>query len=70
MKKTFFYIIMATIFLGLFGCSNTTTAETDYEDATESIADSSVVENSTEALSSEKEPPTEKDDSIPEECVD
>ena len=36
---------MATIFLGLFGCSNTTTEETDYEDATESIADSSVVEN-------------------------
>ena len=61
---------MATIFLGLFGCSNTTTVETDYEDATESIADSSVVENSTEALSSEKEPPTEKDYSIPEEFVD
>ena len=61
---------MATIFLGLFGCSNTTTVETDYEDATESIADSSVVENSTEALSSEKEPSTEKDYSIPEEFVE
>ena len=61
---------MATIFLGLFGCSNTTNVETDYEDATESIADSSVVENSTEALSSEKEQPTEKDYRIPEEFVD
>lgn len=70
MKKTLFYIIMATISLGLFGCNNTTTAETHYKDATESKADSGVAENSTEALSSEKEQPTEKDYRIPEEFVD
>lgn len=70
MKKIFFYIIIATISLGLFGCNNTTTEETHYKDTTESIADSGVAENSTEALSSEKEQPTEKDYSIPEEFVD
>lgn len=61
---------MATISLGLFGCSNTTTAETHYEDITESIADSGVSENSAESLSSKKEQPVEKDYSIPEEFVD
>ena len=70
MKKIFFYTIIATISLGLFGCNNTTTEETHYKDTTESIADSGVAENSTEALSSEKEQPTEKDYSIPEEFVD
>ena len=50
MKKIFFYTIIATISLGLFGCNNTTTEETHYKDTTESIADSGVAENSTEAL--------------------
>lgn len=61
---------MATIFLGLSGCSNTTTAETHYKDTTESIADSEVADTSAESLSSEIEQPVEKDYSIPEEFVD
>ena len=70
MKKNFFYIITATISLGLLGCNNTTTAETHYKDTTESIADSSVADTSAESLPSEKEQPVEKDYSIPEEFVD
>lgn len=70
MRKTFFYIIMATIFLGLSGCSNTTTAETHYKDTTELIADSEVADTSAKSLSSKIEQPVEKDYSIPEEFVD
>ena len=70
MKKIFFYIITATVSVGLFGCNNTPTTETHSENTTNISAEPDVTESSTESLSAENEQPIEKDYSIPEEFID
>ena len=72
MKRFFFATVIITLSLELLGCKNTTTTntETHYETIEESQESSIAIESSTEMPSTEKELPTEKDYSVPEEFVD
>lgn len=70
MKKIFFYIIIATISFGLFGCSNTPTTETPSEITANITTEPDVTESSAESLSEEDEQPIKKDYSIPAEFID
>lgn len=70
MKKFFFYIIIATISFGLFGCSNTPITETPSESTVNITTEPDVTESSAESLSAENEQPIEKDYSIPAEFID
>ena len=70
MKKIFFYIIIATISFGLFGCSNTPTTETPSESTANITTEHDVTESSSESLSAEDEQLIKKDYSIPAEFID
>lgn len=70
MKKIFFYIIIATISFGLFGCSNTPTTKTPSEITANITPEPDVTESSVESLSAEDEQPIKKDYSVPAEFID